>query len=155
MGGLLDGGYAPHGRVMVRTVGIGEDVAMAKILDLRVRQLVAGAVLMFGAACAAYGQDSATLRGRVVDAAGHPLRSAVVRLITDQTSSATSRTWRYKFVVDEFGNYSESGIAPGNYIALLFVDGKGLEVAENVVLKSGDANLVNFELANKGHGKIR
>ncbi len=132
---------------------IVEDVGMAKIWKFKAHQVVAGAALLFGAAVSLFGQSAATLQGRAIDATGHPLRNAVVRLITDKATSATSRTWRYKFVVDEFGNYSQSGIAPGKYVALLFADGKGLDIVENVVLNAGDAKLVNFDLTRKDHGR--
>lgn len=138
---------------MAWVVGIIEYWGMTKVLKFQKLHSLAGAALVFGATGLSFGQSSATLQGRAVDAAGRPLTNAVVRLITDQAIAATSRTWRYKFVVDEFGNYSQSGIAPGNYVALLFVDGKGMDIVENVMLKSGDAKLMNFDLTRKDHGR--
>jgi Carboxypeptidase regulatory-like domain len=130
-----------------------EYVGMAIMSIFRSMRLISAVVALFGVSVVSFGQNAATLEGKAVDATGQPLRNAVVRLITDQASSATSRTWRYMLVVDGAGNYRQSGIAPGNYVALLFADGKGLDIVQNVVLKSGDAKFVNFDFTRKDHGR--
>lgn len=93
---------------------------------------------------AAFAQDSAALRGRAVGASGQPLKNGVVRLITEMASGEDSRTWRYRILVDEQGNFAQDGIAPGSYVALLFADGKGVAILEHVVLHAGDARVMNF-----------
>lgn len=99
---------------------------------------------LFLTSTVAFGQHSATLRGRAVDTTGQPLKNAVVRLITDMSSGEESRTWRYRILVDEQGNFNQDGIAPGSYVALLFADGKGVAISEHVVLHAGDARVMNF-----------
>jgi hypothetical protein len=94
---------------------------------------------------AAYAQSSAEFSGRATDAAGRPIRNAVVRLVSDPTSHSSNRAWRYTLIGDSLGKFSQEGIAPGAYLVMLFTDGKGTDMLKQVTLTAGNAAVVNFQ----------
>ena len=87
---------------------------------------------------AAHAQNSASLHGRVLDAAGQPSVHAILRLVSDTTANATVHPRRYTLLGDALGKFSQEGIAPGAYLVMLFTDGKGTDVLERILLKPGD-----------------
>ena len=95
-------------------------------------------------ASALCGQSAARVEGHATDAAGRPVAHPVIRLVSDPTSHAGSRPWRYTLIGDSLGKYSQEGIAPGAYLVMLFTDGKGTSVLKNISLRAGDDSVVNF-----------
>ena len=106
-----------------------------------------GCGLIFGSV--AFGQSSASLSGRATDAAGRPLASAVVRLVSDTTMHPGARPWRYTLIGDSLGKFSQEGIAPGAYLVMLFTDGKAATILQSVSLKPGDAPVLEFSVGSR------
>jgi tetratricopeptide (TPR) repeat protein len=93
-------------------------------------------------------QGNASIHGHVNNAAGMALNKGEVRLTTDRASSdPKDRKYQYKFPIDANGDYKGSGIAPGNYVVIVFQDEKSLDFNESVVFANGDDKLVNFDMS--------
>lgn len=90
---------------------------------------------------------TASIHGHVNNPAGQPLTSGEVKLTTDRTSQANDRKYAYTFTIDENGDYKGSGIAPGNYVAVVFVGPKSIDFLDNVNLAANDDKLVNFDMS--------
>ena len=90
---------------------------------------------------------AASLHGHVTNAAGIALNKGEVRLTTDRGTDAKDRKYPYKFPIDPNGDYKGSGIAPANYVAVVFVEDKSLDYNDNVDLKAGDDKVVNFDMS--------
>ena len=89
----------------------------------------------------------ASLHGQVLNAAGIALNHGDVKLTTDRGADAKDRKYQYTFPIDQTGNYKGTGIAPGNYVAIVFVETKSLDFNESVELKTGDDKTVNFDMS--------
>jgi tetratricopeptide (TPR) repeat protein len=87
-----------------------------------------------------------SIHGHVVNPAGMALNKGEVRLTTDRAADAKDRKYPYKFPIDANGDYKGEGIAPGNYVVLVFQDDKSLDFNDNVVFANGDAKVVNFDM---------
>ncbi len=97
---------------------------------------------------AAHAQNSASLHGRVLDAASHPGTHAVLRLVSDTTTNASVHPQRYTLIGDALGKFSQEGIAPGAYLVMLFTDGKGTDVLERILLKPGDDTTLRLRMGS-------
>jgi len=86
------------------------------------------------------------MHGHVVNAAGFPLTHGDIKLTTDRGADAKNRKYTYTFPIDQNGDYKGSGIAPNNYVAIVFVDDKSLDYNDNVELKNGDDKTVDFDM---------
>lgn len=115
--------------------------------SLRHASALVGCGLLFGSV--AFGQSSAKLSGRAIDATGRPLGNAVVRLVSDTTAQPGARPWRYTLIGDSLGKFSQEGIAPGAYLVMLFTDGKAANILQSVSLKAGDAPVLELSMVSK------
>jgi tetratricopeptide (TPR) repeat protein len=91
----------------------------------------------------------ASIHGRVQNAAGLPVAKGDVKLTTDRSSDAKTRKYAYTFPLDASGNYTGSGIAPGDYVAIVFADDKSLDFIDSVKLAAGDNKQVDFDMTRK------
>jgi len=91
----------------------------------------------------------ASVHGHVQNAAGQSLTKGDVKLTTDRSSDAKSRKYAYTFPIDASGNFTGSGVAPGDYVAIVFVDDKSLDFIDNLVLAAGDDKTANFDMTRK------
>ena len=73
--------------------------------------------------------------------------TATSKLTTDRGTDAKDRKYQYTFPIDQNGDYKGSGIAAGNYVAIVFVDDKSLDYNDNVVLAATDDKTVNFDMS--------
>lgn len=89
---------------------------------------------------------TAAIHGHANNAAGQPVTKGEVRLTTDRSSDAKSRKYQYTFPLDANGDYKGSGVAPGNYVAIVFVDDKSLDFIDPVDVKAGDDKTVTFDM---------
>ncbi len=129
---------------------------MEKTREFWLRICVIGYALLLTSAVAAFSQQPGnqqpgTVRGNTRDAAGQPLPNAVVRLITDLSltpglTPGSTRTWRYMAISDSLGNYNLDGVKPGNYVVMLFIDGKAANVLQSVTLHPGESTALNIAL---------
>lgn len=90
---------------------------------------------------------TASIHGHVNNAAGVALNRGEVRFTTDRSSAAKDRKYAYTFPIDQSGDYKGTGLAPNNYVAIVFVDDKSLDFNDNVDLKAGDDKVVNFDMS--------
>lgn len=112
------------------------------LAPLRTATALAGFGFLLGTAALA--QNSASLSGRALDAAGQPVPNAVVRLVSDTTTHSAVHPQRYTLIGDSLGKFSQEGIAPGAYLVMLFTDGKAAQLLQSVSLKAGDATVLEF-----------
>jgi tetratricopeptide (TPR) repeat protein len=92
-------------------------------------------------------QATASIHGHVNNAAGIALTRGDVKLTTDRSSQPKDRKYAYTFPIDQNGDYKGAGIAPNNYVVIVFVDDKSLDFSDNVDLKGGDDKVVNFDMS--------
>ncbi len=97
----------------------------------------------------ALAQGEATIHGHVQNPAGQPITKGDVRLTTDRSSDAKSRKYQYTFPLDANGDYKGAGIAPGSYVALVYVDDKSIDFIDPLDLKTGDDKVVSFDMTRK------
>ena len=90
-----------------------------------------------------------SIHGHVTNPAGMALTKGEVRLSTDRTSDSKDRKYQYKFPIDPNGDYTGTGIAPGNYVVFVFQDDKSLDFNDSVVFANGDDKLVNFDMSRQ------
>jgi tetratricopeptide (TPR) repeat protein len=90
---------------------------------------------------------TASIHGHVNNAAGLALNRGDVKLTTDRGADAKDRKYAYTFPIDQNGDYKGTGITPGNYVAIVFVDDKSLDFNDNVELKGGDDKVVTFDMS--------
>ena len=95
---------------------------------------------------------AAVIHGKVNNAAGVPITKGDVKLTTDKTSEPKDRKYPLSFPLDASGNYKGDKIAPGDYLAVVFADGKSLDF-QNIVLKAGDDKVVNFDMTREEYMK--
>ncbi len=95
--------------------------------------------------------QTATIHGKVNNPAGAPITKGEVKLTTDKTSEAKDRKYPYDFPIDSTGNFKGDKIAPGDYLAVVFVKDapdapeKSIDF-QDVVLKATDDKEVNFDM---------
>ena len=87
----------------------------------------------------------AKLHGHVTNAAGAPLKTGDVKLTTDKSSAAKDRVYKFSFPIDANGDYKGADINPGDYVAVVFVDGKTVDF-QDVVLKANDDRPLDFDM---------
>src|ERR1700732_4401495 len=80
----------------------------------------------------------ASIHGHVNNAIGQPVTKGDVKLTTDRGVEAKDRKYPYTFPIDANGDYKGTGIAPGNYVVVVFQDDKSLDYNESVVFASGE-----------------
>ena len=97
-------------------------------------------------------QATATIKGHVQNAVGQPVTKGDVKLTTDKTSDPKTRKFQYDFPLDGGGNYTGS-VAPGDYLAVVFQDDKSLDFIDSVVIKAGDAKVVDFDMTREEYIK--
>ena len=81
----------------------------------------AGGLVRHGAPDAVYGaggRPAFMAMSTILSASRSP--QGEVKLTTDRTSDAKSRKYQYTFPIDQNGDYKGTGIAPGNYVAVVF-----------------------------------
>jgi tetratricopeptide (TPR) repeat protein len=117
-----------------------------KISTLTIALLVAFAM---GHPTLSMAQGTASIHGHVNNPLGQPVASGDVKLTTDRTSEPKSRKYQYTFPLDQNGDYKGSGIAPGNYVAIVFQGDKSLDFNESVVLSANDDKVVSFDMSRQ------
>ncbi|HEU5340533.1 tetratricopeptide repeat protein [Edaphobacter sp.] len=90
---------------------------------------------------------TASIHGHVNNPAGQALNSGDVKLTTDRTSQTNDRKYAYTFAIDANGDYKGSGIAPGNYVVVVFQGAKSIDFNDNVNLAANDDKVVNFDMS--------
>lgn len=94
----------------------------------------------------------ATLHGHVTNPAGAALKTGEVKLTTDKTSDAKNRVFKFSFPLDANGDYKGADVAPGDYLAVVYVDGKSIDY-QNIVVKAGADLPVDFDMTRAEYVK--
>jgi tetratricopeptide (TPR) repeat protein len=94
-------------------------------------------------------QGTASIHGHVNNAAGQPLTTGVVKLTTDRSSAPKDRKYAFSFPIDQNGDYKGTGVTPGNYVVIVYLEDKSLDFNDSVVLAAGDDKVVNFDMTRK------
>jgi tetratricopeptide (TPR) repeat protein len=94
-------------------------------------------------------QGTASIHGHVNNAAGQPLAKGEVKLTTDRSSAPKDRKYAFTFPIDQNGDYKGTGVTPGNYVVIVYMDDKSLDFNDSVVLAAGDDKVVNFDMTRK------
>ena len=89
---------------------------------------------------------AASIHGHVQNAAGQPVTKGDVKLTTDKTSEPAKRKYQYDFPLDANGDYKGTGVAPGNYVAIVFQEDKSLDFVDSLEVKASDDKTVNFDM---------
>ncbi|MDQ2834890.1 MAG: tetratricopeptide repeat protein [Acidobacteriota bacterium] len=92
-------------------------------------------------------QASASIHGHVNNAAGVALTHGDIKLTTDRSSQPKDRKYAFTFPIGADGDYKGTGITPGNYVVIVFMDDKSLDFNDNVDLKNGDDKVLNFDMS--------
>ena len=86
-----------------------------------------------------------TIHGKVINAAGAVFGHGDIKLTTDKTSAPKDRKYPYSFPIGADGTFKGAGIAPGNYLAVVFDQDKTVDFQE-VSFKAGDDKTVDFDM---------
>lgn len=89
-----------------------------------------------------------SIHGKVNNAAGMPITTGEIKISTDKTSDPKDRKYPYSFPIGANGEFKGTGIIPGNYLGVVFVDGKSIDFLEFIVTANQDT-LVNFDETRK------
>jgi tetratricopeptide (TPR) repeat protein len=112
---------------------------------------VAMAAIVLATPAVAQGPVPASVHGHVNDAAGGLMAGAQVKFTTDK-GEAKDRKYPYSFDTDANGNYKATGIAPGDYLVVVF---KGTVQADYqlITLKAGDDKTLDFDMTREEYMK--
>jgi len=124
---------------------------------LDVRAGVLGTVLALGIAPVAMSrtmiaQDApagGTIHGKVLNAAGSPIKSGQVKLTTDKSGANETRKYKYTFEIGPDGTFKGADIAPGQYLGVVVSEGKTVDYQDNVNFKAGEDHTVDFDMSRK------
>ena len=87
----------------------------------------------------------ATIHGKVINAAGAVFNHGDVKLTTDKTSQPKDRKYPFSFPIGKDGTYTGTGVAPGNYLAVVFDQDKTVDFQE-ISVKAGEDKTVDFDM---------
>ena len=86
-----------------------------------------------------------SVHGHVTDPGGNPVRTGEVRLTTDKTSAEKDRKYQFTFPLDGNGDFKGTDITPGDYLAIVVVNGKTPDF-QPFVVKAGEDRTLNFDM---------
>jgi tetratricopeptide (TPR) repeat protein len=115
------------------------------------RSMVIAAVCAFGLGLgwtltASAQEQTASVHGHVNNPAGQALTSGDVKFTKDKSAKPEDRKYTNSFPIDANGDYKGSDVAPGDYLALVMVEGKTPDFQE-VTIKAGDNKQIDFDMS--------
>ena len=116
------------------------------MMKLKLFSLLVATALLPGSLLA---QTTASVHGHVNNAAGVALTSGQVKLTTDKTAEPKDRKYKNTFDIDANGDYKGSGIAPGDYLAIVSYEKTETVDYQLVTFKAGDDKVMNFDMTRK------
>ena len=133
--------------------GAGRIETVMKRMGWKVNSTLAAALLVVFAmarpAASLAQAPAASIHGHVNNAIGQPIANAEVRLTTDRSADEKSRKYAYTFPTDASGNFTGTGITPGTYAVIVYLDNKSIDFNESVTLANGDNKAVDFDMTRK------
>ncbi|WP_263367488.1 tetratricopeptide repeat protein [Edaphobacter bradus] len=109
--------------------------------------LVTVALVAYPAALRA--QQTASVHGHVTNPVGMAVTKGEVRLTQDRSAEEKNRKYPYTFALDANGDYKGTGITPGNYLIIVFLEGHSVDFYDNVNLAANDDKVQNFDMSRK------
>ena len=107
----------------------------------------AAALLGLGWAIAASAQQqTATVHGHVNNPISQPITTGDVKFTKDKTGDPKDRKYTSSFPIGPDGSFKGDGVAPGDYLAIVFQGDKSLDFQE-VTLKAGDDKTIDFDMS--------
>jgi len=94
----------------------------------------------------------ATVHGVVKDPGGYPEKTGEVKFTTEKSAPAKDRKYQYDFPVGADGTYKGAGIAPGDYLVVVFIGDKSVDY-QSVTVKTGDDKTVDFDMSREEYLK--
>lgn len=94
---------------------------------------------------------AANVHGHVNNAAGQTLTSGNVEFTKDRAEPKNAKMLN-TVPIDGSGNYTATGVAPGNYVVYVVQDGKFVDRQE-VDLKAGDDKTLDFDMTREAYMK--
>ncbi len=91
----------------------------------------------------------ASVHGHVNNPIGAALTKGQVKLTQDRSADEKNRKYTNTFEIDASGNFKGTGINPGSYLAVVFVDDKSIDYADNVNFAAGEDHVLNFDMSRK------
>jgi tetratricopeptide (TPR) repeat protein len=95
-----------------------------------------------------FAQGTASVHGHVQNAAGMALATGQVKFTTDKAVEPKDRKYKNTFDIDANGDYKGTGVAPGDYLAVVVQGDKSIDYVE-VTFKAGDDKVVDFDMTRK------
>jgi tetratricopeptide (TPR) repeat protein len=90
-----------------------------------------------------------SIHGHVTSGVGIPI-SGTVKMTTDlNPSDPLTAKYKYELPVDDSGNYTNSAIEPGTYLAVFFREGKTADFQTNIRISAGADITVDFDMTRK------
>lgn len=117
---------------------------------LKATLLAATAVLTLACAAPLLAQEPASVHGHVVNPAGQPVTAGDVKFTKDKTSAFKDEKFSNSFPIDGSGNYKGTGVAPGDYRAVVVEDGKMVDY-QDVTLKPGEDATLDFDMTRAAY----
>ena len=113
--------------------------------------VAAAAAALFAMGPAAFGQAAAAatdakIHGHVTDPTGMTLQSGQVKFTKDLTTPFKDEKFTNTVPVGADGNYTATGVAPGEYFIYVIQNDKTLDRMQ-VVIKAGDDKPVDFDMS--------
>ncbi len=96
-------------------------------------------------------QATGSVHGHVQNAIGQPVTKGDVKLTTDKTGDPKTRKFPYSFPLDANGDFKGTGVAPGNYLAVVFQEEKSLDFIESLDVKADQDALANFDMTRQAY----
>ncbi len=93
------------------------------------------------------------IHGHVNNPLGEPVKSAEIKLSTDKTGPSKDRKYEYTFPLDNNGDYKGDGIKPGEYIIVVYSEGKVIDYLTPPAFKPGPDQTLNFDMTREEYIK--
>lgn len=119
---------------------------------IRVAMLVGAVFTLWTATPAArtLAQEApASIHGHINNAAGIPVKDAVVKLTLDHSADPKTLKFAYTFPGDANGDFKGTGIAPKSYTVIVMVGDVIADYFPDVAFKAGEDHLVDFDMTRK------
>jgi len=122
-----------------------------KRIERKWSSLAASLAMIVLVACPALSraQQTASIHGHVTNPAGAAVNKGEVKLTQDRSADEKQRKYAYTFELDASGDYKGAGITPGNYVVIVFQDGRSVDYQDNINLSANDDKVLNFDMSRK------
>jgi tetratricopeptide (TPR) repeat protein len=97
-------------------------------------------------------QKTVTIHGMVTNVEGGPFKTGEVKFTKDVNAKAEDRKYIYTFPIGPDGKYTATGIAPGDYLVIVWSDNKTIDY-QTVTVKPDEARTLDFDMTRAEYMK--